>query len=76
MERKRAYTNKTRLIGIFEIEWKTPCHNILIESMNNWKLDLQHNIIKVMTGDEQRIMDKHVLAKVFRICHIGKTKAN
>jgi hypothetical protein len=76
LERKRAYTNKTRLIGMFEIEWKTPCHNILVEFMNNWKLDPQHNIIKVMLGDEQRIMDKHELTKVFRICHIGKTKAN
>jgi hypothetical protein len=29
-----------------------------------------------MWGEEQRIMDKYVLAKVFRICHIGEAKAN
>jgi hypothetical protein len=29
-----------------------------------------------MLGEEQRIVDKHVLAKVFRIYHIRETKAN
>jgi hypothetical protein len=37
--------------------------------LNNWKLDPKHNRIKVMLGDEQRITDKHVLAKVLKICH-------
>jgi hypothetical protein len=27
-----------------------------------------------MLGDEQRIIDKHVLVKVLKICHIGKTE--
>jgi hypothetical protein len=52
---------------MFEIEWKTPHHNILVEFLNNWKLDFEHSIIKVMLGEEQRIIYKHVLAKVFRI---------
>jgi hypothetical protein len=60
---------------MFEIEWKTPCHNILVEFVN-WKLDLEHNIIKVMLGEGQRIINKHVLAKIFRICHAEETKAN
>ncbi len=59
---ERAWVNKARLVGLFEIEWKTPCHNILVEFLNNWKLDPKHKKIKVMLGDEQRIMDKHVLA--------------
>jgi hypothetical protein len=46
------------------IEWKTPHHNILLKFMNNWKIDHEHNKIKVMLGDEQRIIDKHVLAEV------------
>jgi hypothetical protein len=29
-----------------------------------------------MLGEEQRIIDKHVLVEVFRICHIGEIKAN
>jgi len=44
--------------------------------MNNLKLDLVHNIIKVMLGEEQRIIDKHMLVEVFRICHIGETKVD
>jgi hypothetical protein len=75
-EEERAWANIVGLVGMFEIEWKTPRHNILVEFLNNWKLDLEHNRIKIMLGEEQRIIDKHVLAKVFRICHIGEAKAN
>ncbi len=66
---REAWANKVGLVGLFEIEWKTPRHNILVEFLNNWKLDPKHNKIKVMLGDEQRIVDKHVLAKVLKFCH-------
>jgi hypothetical protein len=49
---------------MFEIGWKIPYHNIPIEFLNNWKLDLEHNKIKVMLGDGQIIIYKHVLAEV------------
>ncbi len=75
-EEEKASTNRVGLVDLFEIEWKTPCHNILVEFLNNWKLDLEHNKIKVMLGDEQRIIDKHVLAKVFKICHTKETKVD
>ncbi len=29
-----------------------------------------------MLGEEQKIIDKHLLAEVFRICHIRETQAN
>jgi hypothetical protein len=32
-EEKRAWAN--RLVGLFEVEWKTPHHNILVEFLNN-----------------------------------------
>ncbi len=28
---ERKWANKARLVGLFEIEWKTPCHSILVE---------------------------------------------
>jgi hypothetical protein len=68
-EKERAWANKVGLVGMFEIEWKTPRHNILVEFLNNQMLDIKHNIINVMLRDEQRIIDKHVLEKVFKICH-------
>jgi hypothetical protein len=49
---EKAWANKARLVGIFEIEWKKPCRNILVEFLNNWKLDPEYNKIKVMLGDE------------------------
>jgi hypothetical protein len=51
-EEERSWANKARLVGLFEVEWKTPHHNILVEFLNNWKLDFEHNIIKVMLGEE------------------------
>jgi len=41
-----------RLVGLFEIEWITHRHNILVEFLNNWKLNPKHNRIKVMLGEE------------------------
>ncbi len=60
-EEERAWANKIGLVGLFEIKWKTFRHNILVEFLNNWKLDLEHNKIKVMLGEEQRVIDKHLL---------------
>ncbi len=73
---ERAWANKVGLVGLFEIEWKTLHHNILVEFLNKWKLDPKHNRIKVMLGEEQRIIDKHVLAEVFKICHTGEIEAD
>jgi hypothetical protein len=75
-EEEKAWVNINRLVGMFEIEWKTPHHNILVEFFKNWRLNPTHNIIKVMLGDEQRTIDKHVLVEVFRICHTRKIETN
>ncbi len=68
-EEERAWANRTKLVGLFEIDRKTPRHNNLVDFMNNWKLDPEHNRIKVMLGEEQGIIDKHLLVNVLKICH-------
>ncbi len=50
-EEERTWTNIVGLVGLFEVEWKTPCWNILVEFLNNWKLESKHNKIKVMMGE-------------------------
>jgi hypothetical protein len=42
-EEERTWANRVGLVGLFEVEWKTPYHNILVEFLNNWKLDFEHN---------------------------------
>jgi len=34
-EEERAWANKVRLVNMFNIDWKTPRHNILVEFLNN-----------------------------------------
>jgi hypothetical protein len=34
-EEEITWANKTRLVGLFEVEWKTPYHNILVDFLNN-----------------------------------------
>jgi hypothetical protein len=75
-EEERTWANKVGLVGLFEIEWKTPCHNILVEVLNNWKLDFEHKKIKAMSKKEQKIIDKHLLAKVLKIYHARETKVD
>ncbi len=60
-EEEKAWANKAGLVDLFEVEWKTPCHNILVEFLNNQKLDSEHNKIKVMLGEEHKIINKHLL---------------
>ncbi len=55
-EEERAHV-KAKLVSMFQIEWKIPHHNILVEFLNNWKLDLKQNRIKVMLANEQKIID-------------------
>jgi hypothetical protein len=74
--KERKWANKIDLVGLFKIQWNTPCHNILVELLNNWKLDSKHNRIKAMMVQEQIIIDKHLLVEVFQIFHIGETKVN
>jgi hypothetical protein len=51
-EEEKTWANKIGLIGLFEVEWNTLYHNIRVEFLSNWKLDFEHNIIKVMMGKE------------------------
>ncbi len=62
---KRTWANRACLLGLFEVKWKTPRHNILVEFLNNWKLDSEHRKIKIMMGEKQKIIDRHFLAEVF-----------
>ncbi len=71
-EEENTWVNRNGLVGLFEVEWKTPCHNILVEFLNNQKLDFEHNKIKVMMAKNIYIIDKHLLVKVLKICHMGQ----
>ncbi len=62
---EKAWANIVVLVGLFEVEWKTPFHNILVDFLNNWKLDYEDNIIKVMLREKQGIINKHLLVEVF-----------
>jgi hypothetical protein len=63
-EEERTWANRASLVGLFEVEWKTPCNNILVEFLNNWKLGSKCNKIKVVMGQEHKIIDKHLLVEV------------
>jgi hypothetical protein len=64
-KKERTWVNRAGLVGLFEVEWKTPHHNILVEFLNNWKVYYEHNRIKIMVGKEQIIKDRHMLGEVF-----------
>jgi hypothetical protein len=73
---EKAWANKARLVGLFEVEWKTPCHNILVEFLNNWKRILNITKSRSCWGKNKEFIDKHLLTKVLKIYHIGETEAN
>ncbi len=72
---ERKWVNKAGLVSLFKIGQKTPHHNILVEFFNNQKLDFEHNKIKVMV-EESRIIDKHLLTKVFKIYHTSEAEVD
>ncbi len=75
-EKEKIWANRASLVGLFEVEWKTSCHNILVEFLNKYKLDFEHNRIKVMMVEQQRIINIHLSKEVFKICHTGETKVD
>jgi hypothetical protein len=46
---EKTWSNRAGLVGLFEVEWKTPHHNFFVEFLNNWKLDFEHNKINSYT---------------------------
>jgi hypothetical protein len=54
----------SRPYPLYEVEWKTPHHNIFVDFLNNLKLDFEHNKIKVMLGEKQKIINKHMSVEV------------
>ncbi len=44
--KEKTRVNKFGLVAVFEVEWNVPCHNILVEFLNNNKLDFEHNKLK------------------------------
>jgi hypothetical protein len=64
---KIKWVNKTSLVGMFEIEWITPHHNILVQFLNNQKLDTKHNRIKVMMAEELKIYINTYVGRRFLI---------
>ncbi len=72
-EEGKKWLNKTNLVGLFKVEWKTPCHNILVEFLKNWKLNFEHNKTKVMMAKERKIINGHLLVEVLKICHTCET---
>jgi hypothetical protein len=58
---EKKWANKLSLVGLFEVEWKTPYHNILVEFLNNWNLDYEHNKIKVMMTKKYKSIYKHFM---------------
>jgi hypothetical protein len=61
-EKEKKWANKPGLVCLFKVEWRTPCHNILVEFLNNWKLDFGHNKIKLMMAKKYIIIYRHLLA--------------
>jgi hypothetical protein len=33
---KKIWTFEVGLVGLFEIDWKTPCNDWLVEFLNTW----------------------------------------
>jgi hypothetical protein len=56
-EEEKIWANIISLVGLFEVEWKTPHHNIMVEFFKNWKLYSEHNIIKVMMVQDHQAQE-------------------
>jgi hypothetical protein len=65
LDKERTWANRVGLVGLFEVEWKTHHHNILVKFLNNWKLNYEHNKNKIMMEEEKIIISRHMSAEVF-----------
>jgi hypothetical protein len=44
VEVEKKWASKIGLVGLFEIEWRTPHHDLLVEFCNSWKVENENRI--------------------------------
>jgi hypothetical protein len=69
-EIKKRWAFMIGLVGLFKIEWRTPCHNLLAEFFNTWRVE-NKDTIYVWIGEKVVIVDKYVIIVVFKISNIS-----
>lgn len=49
-EEEKTWTSIVELVGLFEIDWKTSCHNMLVEFLNTCQI--KEDIIYTRIGEK------------------------
>jgi hypothetical protein len=63
---KRKLASKVGLVGLFQVNWKTPHHALLVEFLNNWKEHKRKHIFAHI-GEKVVVIDVHTIGKVLEI---------
>jgi hypothetical protein len=63
--------SKEGLVRLFEINWKTPHHDLLVEFLNNWKEHKREHIFAHI-GEKALVIDVHTIEKVFKVDSKGR----
>jgi len=68
---KRKLVSKVGLVRLFEINWKTPRHALLVEFLNNWKEHKREHIFAHI-DEKALVIDVHTIEKVLEVNSKGQ----
>jgi hypothetical protein len=43
-EVEKRWASKVGLLGLFEVQWRRPQHDLLVEFLNSWKVEKKETI--------------------------------
>ncbi len=65
-EVEKRWASKVGLLGLFEVQWRRPQHDLLVEFLNSWKVEKKETIY-VQIVEKVIVVDKHVIIDMFKI---------
>ncbi len=55
------------LVGLFEVEWVVPRHELLMDFLNTWKYNKHLNQITIRVANKGLVIATHMMVQIFKI---------
>jgi hypothetical protein len=64
---ERIWASKVGLVGLFEVEWVVPRHELLMDFLKTWKYNKHLNQITKRVTNKGLVIDTHMILQIFKI---------
>jgi len=69
MGEEKTWALKIEFVGLFEIDWKIPCHDLSVEFLNTYHI--KEDIIFAYIQEKAMVIGKHLITYALKISNTG-----